>query len=76
MWYFIIYEHQYTSKTTGQTQDWYRHEKITQQHPVDFLQEQRTIYAENQHTRYHYRLLFWAEIPEDVALKHKEAAFE
>ena len=72
-WYYIIFEHEYTSKLTGQTQEWYRDERVIQQHPLDFLVEQRTKHAENQHARYRYRLLFWSEIPEEVALRNKEA---
>ncbi len=71
-WYYISYEHQYISKTTGNTQEWSRDEKITQQHPLEFLIHIRENYAENKYARYTYRLLFWSEIPETVALNCKD----
>jgi len=70
-WYFIIFQHQYISKTTGASQEWYDDEAITQKHPVDFLVDYRLNHAENDHARHKYRLLFWAEIPETVALRNK-----
>lgn len=69
-WYFIIYEQEYISKTTGHSQGWTKCETITQQHPIDFLVENREQYSENENTIFHYRLVFWAEIPEDVAVRN------
>jgi hypothetical protein len=71
-WFYIRFEHQYISKTTGQSQEWYQDETITQQHPLEFLREQREKHSENEHARYRYRLCFWSEIPEEIALKNKE----
>lgn len=71
-WYFIIYESQYRSKSTNTVQSWTMGEEITQEHPIDFLARMRKDYAESNHARYNYRIKFWSEIPEDVALKHKK----
>lgn len=71
-WYFIIYQWQYTSKTTGRTQEANISELITEHHPVEFLVEQRTKHAENDHARYTYNLMFWSEIPSEIAKKYKE----
>lgn len=70
-WYYIIYQHQYSSKT-GRTQEWSDNETITNTHPIEFLLNLRDKYKEDEHATYRYRLLFWAEILEEIALKFKE----
>jgi hypothetical protein len=67
-----VYQYQYVSKTTHHTQEWSDAERIENVHPIEFLLKQRDKHGENEHAIYHYRLLFWAEIPEDIALKYKE----
>jgi hypothetical protein len=71
-WYFIVYQHEYVSKTSHHTQEWSNNETITNIHPVEFLVDLRNKHGESEQAIYHYLLKFWAEIPEEIALKFKE----